>query len=82
MTQAIDLMAVEALALVQELKQHLHERFQIAVRIRKIGDGKGIACTRYNRAAIGIWWMYDQFQVPLGATDRAGAGTGARGTDW
>ncbi len=41
MTQAIDLKAVDALALVQELKQHLHERFQIAVRVREIGDGKG-----------------------------------------
>ena len=65
MTQAIDLMVVEAsaLALVQELKQHLHDRFQIAVRIGRSVRGKGIACTKCNSAAIGIWWMYDRFQV-------------------
>lgn len=41
MTQDIDLMAVDAPAMAQALKQHLHHRFQIAVRIREIGEGKG-----------------------------------------
>jgi len=41
MTQDIDLMSVDAEGLAQELKRHLHEKFQIAVRIREIGEKKG-----------------------------------------
>ena len=40
MTQDVDLMAVDAPALAQALKQYLHDRFQIAVRVREIGAGK------------------------------------------
>jgi hypothetical protein len=41
MTQDIDLMSVRAETLAEELKQHLHGRFHIAVRVREIGAGKG-----------------------------------------
>ncbi len=41
MTQDVDLMSNRAKALAEELKQHLHGTFQIAVRVREIGEGKG-----------------------------------------
>ncbi len=41
MTQDIDLMAVNAHGLAEELRQHLHIKFRIAVRVREIGEGKG-----------------------------------------
>jgi hypothetical protein len=41
MTQDIDLMAIHANTLAEELRKYLHERFQIAVHVREIGEGKG-----------------------------------------
>ncbi|MBP7962513.1 MAG: nucleotidyl transferase AbiEii/AbiGii toxin family protein [Caldilineaceae bacterium] len=41
MTQDVDLMSNRARALAEELKQHLHGKFQIAIRVREIGEGKG-----------------------------------------
>lgn len=41
MTQDIDLMSTRARELAEELRQHLSERFHIAVRVRVIGEGKG-----------------------------------------
>ena len=41
MTQDVDLLAVRAAELAEELRAHLHERFQIAVRIRDIQTGTG-----------------------------------------
>ena len=41
MTQDIDLMSTRAAELAEELRDFLSERFHIAVRVRKIGDGKG-----------------------------------------
>jgi len=50
MTQGVDLMAVDAPALAQALKQHLHERLQLAVRIREIGAGKGYRLYQVQQA--------------------------------
>jgi len=50
MTQEVDLMAFDAPALTQALQQHLHKRFQIAVRIREIGDGKGYRLYQVQQA--------------------------------
>jgi hypothetical protein len=41
MSQAIDLVSTRASELAEELREYLSERFHIAVRVRKIGDGKG-----------------------------------------
>ena len=41
MTQDIDLMSTRAAELAEEVRGSLSERFHIAVRVRKIGDGKG-----------------------------------------
>jgi hypothetical protein len=41
MSQDIDLVSTRAAELAEELRQHLSERFHIAVRVRAIGNGKG-----------------------------------------
>lgn len=41
MTQDIDIMSNRAAELAAELRDHLNTRFQIAVRIREIGDARG-----------------------------------------
>lgn len=41
MSQDVDLVSTRAVELAEELRQHLSERFHIAIRVRAIGDGKG-----------------------------------------
>jgi hypothetical protein len=41
MSQDIDLISTRAVELAEELREHLSERFHIAVRVREIGTGKG-----------------------------------------
>ena len=41
MSQDIDLVSTRAAELAQELRDHLSEKFHIALRVRIIGDGKG-----------------------------------------
>lgn len=41
MTQDVDLVSTRAAALAQELREYLSSRFQIAVRVREIGEGRG-----------------------------------------
>ncbi len=41
MTQDVALLSSNAPALVNELRENLHDRFNIAVRVRKIGKGRG-----------------------------------------
>jgi len=41
MTQDIDLISIHAQELAEELRQHLHDKFQIAVRIRNVANGRG-----------------------------------------
>src|ERR1044071_8268161 len=41
MTQDIDLLSTRAAEFVQELRDHLSERFHIAVRVRQVGEGRG-----------------------------------------
>ena len=41
MTQAIDLLSNRAVELAEELREHLSQRFHIAVRLREIGEGRG-----------------------------------------
>ena len=41
MIQGIDLLALHAVELAQELRDYLNERFHIAVRVREIGEGRG-----------------------------------------
>ena len=41
MSQDIDLLSTHAEDLAEELRQHLSDRFHIAVRVRIIGAGKG-----------------------------------------
>lgn len=41
MTQDIDLLSNRAAELVEELREHLSQRFHIAVRVREIGAGRG-----------------------------------------
>jgi hypothetical protein len=41
MTQDIDLLALQAATLSQELRDYLTNRFHMAVRVREIGEGRG-----------------------------------------
>jgi hypothetical protein len=41
MTQDIDLLSTRAAEFVQELRDHLSQRFHIAVRMRQVGEGRG-----------------------------------------
>lgn len=41
MTQEVDILSPRAAALAEEIRQHLNERFEIAVRVREIRDGLG-----------------------------------------
>ncbi|MCP4165744.1 MAG: hypothetical protein GY759_07600 [Chloroflexi bacterium] len=41
MTQAIDLISTRAKSLSEELKQYLHDRFHIAIRVRNVAEGRG-----------------------------------------
>jgi hypothetical protein len=41
MTQDVDLLSIRAEEFAEELREHLSEKFHIAVRVREIGDGKG-----------------------------------------
>ena len=41
MTQDVDLLSTRAKDLAEELREHLSEKFRIAVRVREIGDAKG-----------------------------------------
>lgn len=41
MTQDVDLLSTRAAELVKELRDYLHERFHIALRIRELEEGKG-----------------------------------------
>jgi hypothetical protein len=41
MTQDIDLLSTRAEALAEELQEYIHRRFQIAVRVRRVGAGRG-----------------------------------------
>jgi hypothetical protein len=50
MTQDIDLMSSRAAALSEELRQHLADRFHIAVRVRTIGEGKGYRLFQIQKA--------------------------------
>lgn len=41
MTQDVDLMAVRAVDLAEELREYLSQKFHIALRIRKVASGRG-----------------------------------------
>lgn len=41
MTQDIDLLSTRAAEFVHELREHLSQRFHIAVRVRQVGEGRG-----------------------------------------
>jgi hypothetical protein len=42
MTQDVDVLSTHAATLAEDLRQHLNDRFNIAVRIREVGDGVGL----------------------------------------
>lgn len=41
MTQDVDVMALHAAGLAEELRNHLTQKFHIAVRVREVAEGKG-----------------------------------------
>ncbi len=41
MTQDVDLLSTRAAELAEEMREHLSQQFQIAVRVRVIGEGRG-----------------------------------------
>src|SRR5438477_9846108 len=41
MTQDIDLLSPRAKELAEELREHLAQQLQIAIRVRQIGEGRG-----------------------------------------
>ncbi|MEJ7618697.1 MAG: nucleotidyl transferase AbiEii/AbiGii toxin family protein [Pyrinomonadaceae bacterium] len=50
MTQDIDLLSTHAGELAQELRDHLSQRFHIAVRIREVGEDRGYRLFQVRRA--------------------------------
>ena len=50
MTQDIDLMSTRARELAEELREHLSERFHIAVRVRTVRGGKGYRLFQMQKA--------------------------------
>ena len=42
MTQDIDLVSTRAEALAKEISEYLRQRFHIAVRVRRVGEGRGL----------------------------------------
>jgi len=42
MTQDLDLLSSSAEDLAEELRNHLHKRFRIAVRVRRVSQGRGL----------------------------------------
>jgi hypothetical protein len=50
MTQDIDLMSTRAPELAEELREHLTERFHIAVRVRTVRGGKGYRLFQMQKA--------------------------------
>jgi Nucleotidyl transferase AbiEii toxin, Type IV TA system len=58
MTQDIDLLSPRAEELAQELRDYLRQRFQIAVRVRQVGEGRGYRLFQVrkfgNRHLVGV----------------------------
>jgi len=50
MTQDIDLMSTRAMGLAEELREHLSERFHIAVRVRTVRGDKGYRLFQMQKA--------------------------------
>lgn len=50
MTQDIDLLSTRAEQLAQDLRQYLAARFQIAIRVREIGQGRGYRIYQVQKA--------------------------------
>jgi len=50
MTQDIDLISVRPAELAKELRQYLHEKFQIAVRVRTVANGRGFRLFQIRKA--------------------------------
>lgn len=50
MTQEIDLLAIHAVVVAQELCAHLRQRFHIAVRVRRAGAGRGLRVFQVRKA--------------------------------
>src|ERR1700686_2220751 len=41
MTQDVDLLSTRAKELAEEVREHLRDRFNVEVRVREIGEGRG-----------------------------------------
>ncbi|MEZ4658595.1 MAG: hypothetical protein R2911_13575 [Caldilineaceae bacterium] len=54
MTQDIDLISIDAEAFANELREYLHQRFHIAVRIKQVMSSWFAHISGAKRKAIGI----------------------------
>jgi hypothetical protein len=69
MTQDVDILSPRAAELADEIRQHLNEKFQIAVRVRKVREGIGYRL--YQRRQPQNRHLVDVRQVPtLPPTER------------
>ena len=59
MTQDLDLLSTRADGLAQELCGHLRQRFHIAVRVRRVGAGRGLRVFQVRKSATVTWWTCD-----------------------
>lgn len=50
MTQDIDLLATHVDVVAQELRDYLRKRFRIAVRVRRLGEGRGLRLFQVRRS--------------------------------
>ncbi len=61
MTQDVDIASPRAAELADQLREHLAERFQIAVRVREIGQGRGFRVYQVqkpkNRHLVDLRWV-------------------------
>ena len=59
MTQDLDLLSTHAEGVAQALCDYLRQRFRIAVRIRRVGGGRGLRVFQVRRLATGTSWTCD-----------------------
>ncbi len=60
MTQDIDILSDRAFELAQEMREHLHRQFHMAVRVRKVAKGRGYRVFQVRKSGNRVIWLtYD-----------------------
>ena len=57
MTQDVDILSTRAAEIAEELRSFLHDRFQMAVRVRSVAQGVGYRLYQVRNPRTAISWM-------------------------